>query len=86
VNLLGEGSAASKANLLYYLSRESMRRKQIDELWKTERAKSLAAVLTRSRVAEAIRQELRRQTGQRVEPDEIVTLPRETVVRPECLD
>jgi hypothetical protein len=89
VDLLGDGTPATKADLLYYLSRESFRRKQIDELWKEKRAKSpksLAATLVSPSVTEAIRRELRRQTGQRIEPDEIVRLLRETVVRPECLD
>ena len=89
VDLLGDGTPATKADLLYYLSRESFRRKQIDELWKEKRAKSpksLAATLVSPSVTEAIRRELRRQTGQRIEPEEIVRLLRETVVRPECLD
>jgi hypothetical protein len=37
-------------------------------------------------VTEAIRKEIRRSTGQRVEADEIKKLLGETVVRPECLD
>jgi len=34
VNLLGEQSAGQKVNQLFYLSRDSLKRRQIDELWK----------------------------------------------------
>jgi hypothetical protein len=67
----------------------TLKRRQIDELWKARRAtapKSLASVLLSAPVTEAIRKELRRGTGQRVEPAEIAKLLRETVLRPECLE
>jgi predicted RecB family endonuclease len=89
VNLLDEETpAAKKVDQLFYLTRESLKRRQIDELWRARRAtspKSLAEVLASDPVAEAIRKELWRQTGQKVGADEIVRLLRETVVRPECL-
>jgi len=89
VNLLGEGTATQKANQLFYLSRESLKKRQIDELWKAKRAtspKSLAQILTSESVTEALRKELRRQTKQNVERSEIVRLLRETVIRSECLE
>lgn len=89
VNLLGDGTAATKADLLYYLSRESFKRKQIDELWRERRAKSpksLATALISPPVVEALRRELRKQTGHRVEPGELEKLLRETVLRAECLE
>lgn len=89
VNLLGDGTVTQKANDLFYLTRESLKRRQIDELWKATRAKSpksLAGVLTSRAVTEAIRKELRRTTKQNVEASEIGRLLRETVIRPECLD
>jgi hypothetical protein len=76
-----------KADELFYLSRESMKRRQIDELWQARRAtgpKSLVSVLLSDSVTEAVRKELRRETGQRVEPSEIERLLRETIIRPEC--
>jgi hypothetical protein len=88
VNLLGEQSPAQKVNQLFYLTRESLRRRQIDELWKAKRAtapQSLAQVLVAAPVAEEIRKELRRRTGQNVDTGELVRLLRETVLRPECL-
>jgi hypothetical protein len=89
VDLLSDDSLGHKADELFYLTRESLRRRQIDELWQARRAtspKSLASVLTSDSVTEAIRKELRRQTGQRVEGAEITRLLRGTVLRPECLE
>lgn len=90
VDLLDENKTlAQKTDELFHLTRESMKRRQIDELWQARRAtapKSLAAVLGSDAVAEAVRKELRRKTGQRVERAEITRLLRDTVIRPECFD
>jgi hypothetical protein len=89
VNLLSDDPPGKKTDQLFYLSRESFRRRQIDELWKARRAtspKSLANVITAGPVIEAIRKELRRQTGHRVEAKEIEKLLSETVLRPECFE
>jgi Type I restriction enzyme R protein N terminus (HSDR_N) len=88
VNLLGDGTVAHKAKSLFYLSRESFKKRQIDELWKARRAtspESLGTILRSESVQTAIRRELWRQTRQRVEPDELRRLLEETVLRPECL-
>ena len=85
VDLLGEEPPAHKVNQLFYLSRESLKKRQIDELWKAKRATSpasLAQVLVSDNVAEAIRKELWRQTGHRVDTAEIVRLLNETVLHP----
>jgi hypothetical protein len=87
-NLLGEETVAQKGNQLFYLTQESLKRRQIDELWRAKRAtspRSLADVLASEVVADAIRKELRRRTGQNVEAKEIIRLLTETVLRPECL-
>jgi predicted type IV restriction endonuclease len=89
VNLLGDETGAQKAAQLFYLTRESLKRHQLDEVWKAKRAtspKSLAKVLSAPSVAEAIRKELRRSTKQNVNAVEITRLLRETVIRPECLE
>lgn len=89
VDLLGPDTLANKAAALYYISRDSLKRRQIDELWKAKRAtspKSLARVLASDPVADSIRKELRRSTGLNVEATEIVRLLRETVIRPECME
>lgn len=88
VDLLGEAAPSKKIDLLLYLSRESMKRHQIDDLWKARRAtspKSLATVVCSERVVDAIRRELRRRTGHNAEPTEIRELLKTTVVRPDCL-
>src|ERR1041385_6428693 len=88
VDLFSEETLAYKANQLYYLTRESLKRRQIDALWQAKRAtspKSLAKVLCSNNVITAIRKELRRTTGQSVTDAEIVRLIDETVLRPECL-
>jgi hypothetical protein len=85
VDLLGDEPPAHKVNQLFYLSRESLKRRQIDELWKAKRATSptsLAQVLVSDNVTEAIRKELWRQTGHRVDTAEIVRLLTETVLGP----
>ena len=89
VNVLADGTAAQKANQLFYLSRESLKRRQIDELWKAKRAqspRSLASVVVSAPVVEVVRRELKRSTGQKVETGDITRLLKETVLRPECFD
>lgn len=89
VDLLSDASLAQKANQLYYLTRESLKRRQIDALWQAKRAtspKSLARVLCSDNVVTAIRKELKRTTGQSVTEVEIVRLLKETVLVPACLD
>ncbi len=87
VSILGEAPLAEKASQLFYISLESFKRRQIDELWKTKAAsspKSLAGALVSPLVVDAIRKELRRTTGQNIENADIARLLRETVIRPEC--
>jgi hypothetical protein len=88
VDLLGDEPPAHKVNQLFYLSRESLKKRQIDELWKARRATSpasLAQVLVSDPVAEAIRKELWRQTGHRVDTAEIVRLVSDTLLGPSGL-
>lgn len=89
VDLFGEDTLAQKANHLYYLTKESLKRRQIDALWQAKRAtspKSLARVLCSENVVRAIRKELKRTTGQSVTDAEIIKLLNETVLRSECLN
>lgn len=88
VNLLGDETVAQKAKVLFYLTRESFKKRQIDELWRARRAtspESLGKILRSESVQVAIRRELWRQTRQRLEPDEMLRLLEDTVLRPECL-
>lgn len=89
VNLLSEEPVQQKINQLFYLSREAMKRRAIDELWKAKRAtspKSLARVIASPPVTAAILKELKRQTGHSVEVDVITKLLKTTVLRPECFE
>ena len=89
VDLSSEHTIVQKANQLYYLTRESLKRRQMDALWQAKRAtspKSLAKVLCSEPVVTAIRKELKRTTGQSVTEIEIVRLLNETVLVPECLE
>jgi len=88
VELLGPESPATKAKWLFYLTREAMKKNQLVELWKAKRAtcpKALGQLLRSPAVVEAMRKELWKSSGYRVESDEIVRLLEETVLRPECL-
>jgi predicted type IV restriction endonuclease len=88
VDLLGSESITQKSEKLFYLTRESLKRRQIDELWQKKRATSptsLANIILSENVASAVRKELRRQTGHSIGDEEITQLLRETVIRPECL-
>ena len=85
VDLLGDEPPAHKVGQLFYLTRESLKRRQIDELWMAKRATSPASLskgLVSDPVAEAIRKELWRQTGIGVDTAEITRLLTETLLRP----
>lgn len=87
INLLSEATVAQKAAELFYLHRESFKRRQIDELWKAKAATSpaaLGAALLSEPVISALRRELRRATGHQVDETELGELLRATVLRPEC--
>lgn len=89
VNLLDSSTIAAKANELFFLSRESFKRRQIDDLWKAKRAispKSLGQIVLSEPVLTAIRRELRRRSGQAVEEAEIESALRSTVLRSECFE
>jgi hypothetical protein len=89
IDLLSADKGPHKANQLFYLTRESFKRRQIDELWKARRATSptsLGQIVTSAPVITAIRKELRRATGHGVEDEEVVRLLRETVLRPDAIE
>jgi hypothetical protein len=88
VDLLGEGGPTQKADTLFYLSKEALKRNAIDELWRVKAAtsgKSLGAVILSDTVMDQIRKELRRQTGHNMDPKELTEAIRSNVLRPEAL-
>jgi hypothetical protein len=88
VDLLGSDSPAHKVDGLFYITRESMKRGLISELWKAKAAtspKSIARALRTEPVIAAVRKEIRRQTGHNADQAELLRLLEGTVIRPECL-
>lgn len=88
IDLLGDTTAASKADALFYLSKEAMRRKLLDELWKAKAAtsaKSLANVVLSDSVVDAVRKELRRRTAHNAEPSELKKILTQEVIRTELV-
>lgn len=84
VDLLGDGTAASKASELFYLTRESLKRSQMDELWKAKAATSptaLADIVRSDPVVEAVRKELRRRSGHRLDAKDVLKLLDDSVIR-----
>lgn len=87
VNLLSEETSAKKADKLFYLTKESLKRRQIEELWKARTATSpqaFAKVLFSYAVIDQIRKEIKRQSGHNITSEEISKLLKDTVIKPEC--
>ncbi|MDR0345572.1 MAG: type I restriction enzyme HsdR N-terminal domain-containing protein [Nocardiopsaceae bacterium] len=88
VDLLGEGGPTQKADILFYLAKEALKRNAMDELWRVKAAtsaKSLVTVIMSDTVVDQIRKELRRQTGHNMDPKDLSELIRSNVLRPEAL-
>lgn len=88
LNLLSDDSVTHKANQLFYISKEALKRNRIDDLWKQRVAtspRSLAGVILSGPVVTAIRKELRRQTGHQATERDVAEILQTTVLRPECL-
>jgi hypothetical protein len=84
VALLGPETPTQKVNKLFYMSREAMKRREMDELWKARRAtspKSLSSILTSPPVLEAIRKEIKRRTSHNASTIEIADALRNGVIR-----
>jgi len=88
VDLLSDQTPAKKADQLFYLTRESLARHQIDERRRAKRAtapKSLVGIILSEPVLEAVRRELWRQTKHKVDAAELASLLKDTVLRPDPL-
>jgi Type I restriction enzyme R protein N terminus (HSDR_N) len=90
IDLLDDGTKlAEKASTLFYLSRESLKRNQIDELWQARRAtapSTLAAALMSDGMLDELRKEIRRTTGHNPEIDQLAEALRTNVIRAEALN
>jgi hypothetical protein len=88
VDVLGDDSLAQKAEGLFHLSKEALKRRLLDDLWKAKAAtapKSLSGIVLSEVVVGAVRKELRRQTGYNGDVTEIARALREQVIRAEAL-
>lgn len=89
IDLLDDTPAAKKANHLFLLHREALKRRQIDELWQARRAtapRSLAMAVLAEPSLTAIRRQLKRATGHSVTNEELKTLMIENVLRADVMD
>lgn len=83
VDLLGPESVAEKAEKLFYLHREALKRRKIDELWKHRAATSpeaLLDILLSDTVLDAIRKEVKRNSGISTTVQDLATVLRMEVV------
>jgi len=74
VDLLGPDSLAVKSDHLFAISKEAIKRRYLDELWRAKAAtspRSLSTVVLSEAVLEAVRKELRRQTGHNCDSAEL---------------
>ncbi|GGJ96048.1 hypothetical protein GCM10010123_27490 [Pilimelia anulata] len=84
VDLLADGGLAAKVDLLFPLTRAAFKRRLIDEIWRAKAAtspRSLAVALLSDPVVDALRKELRKQTGHNVDPKELARLLTTTALR-----
>lgn len=88
IDLLGDATPSAKADAMFYLHHESFKRRLADELWKARAAmspKSLTTMILSTPVVDAIRKELRRQTGHNAAAPDIAKVLASEVLRPETL-
>jgi len=89
VDLLDSGTPPkAAADVLFHLSKEALKRRTIDEVWKERAATApakLASVLLTEPVVEALRKELRRQTGHNADASALAAMIKSTVIRPDLV-
>ena len=89
VTLAGDDIHQHRVDQLFFISREALKRKQINQLWKARRAtspKSLAQALLSPAVVVMLQKELRRQTGHAVDVGELAQLLKTTLLRAEAFE
>lgn len=86
VDLLGDEPPAKKVATLFHMHRAALKRTTIDEHWKQQAATApaaLAQIIRTPTVLDAIRKEIRRQSGYNPDPATIETSLTNEVIRPE---
>jgi hypothetical protein len=85
VDLLGPESLEAKADKMFFLHREALKRRRIDELWKHRAATSpdaLLDVILSDSVLETIRKEIKRNTGNTTTVQTLAAVIRTEIVDP----
>lgn len=89
VDLLNsETTTANKVDSLFFLTREALKRRLIDDLWHQRAATSpraIASAILAEPVIDAIRKELRRRSTYNASTDELANLVQTTVLRPDLI-
>jgi predicted type IV restriction endonuclease len=86
IDLLSDVGLQTKTEALFHLSKEAIKRRLLDELWKAKAAtspRSLATIITSEAVLEAVRKELRRQTTYNSDVLEIKRIIENEMLRPD---
>jgi hypothetical protein len=88
IDLLDEQPVGGKVGALFYLTRESFQRNQIDELWQQKRVtspESLARTLVSDKMIGELRKELRRTSGYNADEKELAATLATDVIAPGLL-
>ncbi|WP_427015954.1 type I restriction enzyme HsdR N-terminal domain-containing protein [Pseudarthrobacter sp. P1] len=88
INLLGPDSVKAKADALFYLHREALKRRRIDELWKHRAATEPAAlldVILSEPLLDEMRREIKRRTGTTTTVEAIEEVIRTEIVDPKLM-
>jgi predicted type IV restriction endonuclease len=88
VDLFSDVSTAKKADDLFYLTREAMKRERLNDLWKERAATSpsaLAKIVLSEPVVDAVRRAVRRNSGLNPDADAVLDALRTQVIRPDLV-
>lgn len=89
IDLLDDSTPINeKVGSLFYLSRESMKREQVRDVWQQALATApatVAAAVVSGPVVDAVRKEIKRQTGRSLEASEVLAALRTGVLRPDLI-
>lgn len=88
VDLLSDESLSTRADRLFHLSKEALKHRHLDELWKAKAAtsaKSIATALVSETVLDATRKELRRRTSYNCDVAVIRRAIEDEVLRPDLV-
>ncbi|ALE93433.1 hypothetical protein AOC05_15745 [Arthrobacter alpinus] len=88
IDLLGPAPLEEKAELMFLIHREALKRRRIDELWKHSAAtepKALLELILSDTMLEQIRKEVKRRTGITTTPEALGEVIRTEIVDPKLL-